>query len=42
MNEYETIFQMVLDWLFWFFIGTLSAYAFISVWEYFNGTQEKD
>jgi hypothetical protein len=37
MNEYGSIFELTLNFLFWFLIGTIGAYIFYSIMEYIDG-----
>lgn len=40
MNEYDSLYELGLNWLFWFLIGTIVAYAIFTLLEYFDGRKD--
>ena len=40
MNEYESLGELALNWMFWFVVGTFVAYTIFSLLEYLRGRED--
>lgn len=36
MNEFDSIYELVINWLFWFLLGAIVAYGFFTLLEYID------
>lgn len=36
MNEYEDMYDLFFNWLFWFVLGTFASFIVFSLIEYFH------
>ena len=37
ITEYDSIYNLLLNWIFWFLLGTLAAYGLFTLLEYIDG-----
>ena len=40
MREYDSLYELTLNFMFWFLIGTIAAYIFFTLLEYFDGRKD--
>ena len=42
MKEFDSLYDLTINYMFWFLLGTMAAYAFFTLLEYIDGQNNKD
>jgi len=40
MKEFSSIGELVVNWIFWFAIGTAVSFILLSLWDNYNGRDD--